>query len=160
MSLAHLDQPVQDIAEKIFLSCNNISNYESPVLANGSVIVVDSMNNFRRHYKLFDPILTSAISFARMAWKNGIDVSVTDQFYKMTVKPALRRIESAYPDKIKNGKELSGCCYYVDILLLNEAAGSRSRIGEAILACYPKCGIPCGWDEREGVLYLYQPKLK
>ena len=40
------------------------------------------------------------------------------------------------------------------------ALGEKSRVGEAILAYFPYCGIPCGWNENEGSLYIYQPELK
>jgi len=77
------------------------------------------------------------------------------------VRPVRDRTTASFPPAVLKAVDLNNAAYLAtEFCLKYVAAAEKSRIGEAVFQCYPACGIPCGWDDDGGVLFLYHPDLK
>jgi hypothetical protein len=76
------------------------------------------------------------------------------------LRPKNDIIRAALPPGIAANSSIHRCHYLViDYLLRYVAAGARDHMGECLLASYPVSGIPCGYDSRENLVYLYSPEF-
>jgi hypothetical protein len=125
-----------------------------------SAEVVVTLADFRNHYKKFDHQLGNEITNAHSSLGKLIGIEGRRSVYKDHVRKAHELVQSTCPKDIYPSKDVSPCLYQVNEFLFRYVAvGEKSVMGEYMLQCYPRSGLPCGFDERESILFLYQPEL-
>jgi hypothetical protein len=117
--------------------------------------------DFNQHFKSFEKYIYSKISEneAIIIKKYG-----RTEFYALNddcIMVEREKLSKAIPEVIKNNTDLERCTYYSDHFSLSYiASGEKSKFGEYILSTYPRFGLACGFNEYDGILFLFQPELK
>jgi hypothetical protein len=158
-SLDRAKQAVAEAAEGIANAWRSLEHYEVPPPGVIGEVVISKMDLTAR-YKTFESLIGNELTRLqqRLMQQHGIDgCRELTMGSKSATSQGAHRINEVLPDWAKAHAALGVAIYRANLYGLRYVAcGEKSRLGEAVLQCYPRCGIPCGWDEREGVVKLYQ----
>ena len=156
--MSDVTEKLKSLSTQIVEAWGHVSSGDFQVSPPGVLgeIVCDS-RDFKKKAAVFRVSLETASNDVYGVLLNKYGTAEVRGPLRLLIRELVSSMTAAIPLSLR---ETPGATFTSSYLLHYAAAAGKTRMGEAILSCYPRCGIPCGWDEREGVLYLYQPDLK
>ena len=146
--------------ERIRAAWSLIEEFKSaPPGVAGELVI--GIKDFTNQYKVFETVLWDECLRIRGVLGDMVGINYVRREIAPAISDLMIKNGERRPKILMQHKKIGSCVMRTEeFLFLYGIALEKTGLGESISACYPQCGIPCGWNEGEGVIYLYHPEVK
>jgi hypothetical protein len=142
------------------MAWSKLSEFSAPPPGVTGEIVV-GLRDFFGQYKNFESPLWDECLRLRSVVSSSIGVNALRRELSPLLNDLMVKNSEKRPRVLTGHAKIGSCLMRIEeFLFWYDLAGEKTRMGEMIRQCYPTAGIPCGWDENSGVLFLYHTDLK